>query len=45
VILTPHSSGFRQGHFDAVIDLFSENMRRFERGEPLLNRVDLSAGY
>jgi D-2-hydroxyacid dehydrogenase (NADP+) len=45
VILTPHSSGFRQGHFDAVIDLFSENLRRYERGEPLLNRVDTTAGY
>jgi phosphoglycerate dehydrogenase-like enzyme len=45
VIITPHSSGFRLGHFDAVIDLFAENLRRFERGEDLLNRVDLQAGY
>ena len=45
VILTPHSSGFREGHFDAVIDLFSENLRRYERGEALLNVVDVSAGY
>jgi phosphoglycerate dehydrogenase-like enzyme len=45
VILTPHSSGFRQGHFDAVIDLFSENLQRYERGEPLLNLVNLETGY
>jgi phosphoglycerate dehydrogenase-like enzyme len=45
VIVTPHNSGFRLGHFDAVIDLFSENLRRFERGVELLNVVDLKVGY
>jgi phosphoglycerate dehydrogenase-like enzyme len=45
VIVTPHNSGFRTGHFDAVIDLFAENLGRFERGVELLNRVDLQTGY
>lgn len=45
VIVTPHNSGFRPGHFDAVIDLFAENLRRFERGVALLNVVDLKVGY
>jgi phosphoglycerate dehydrogenase-like enzyme len=45
VIVTPHNSGFRVGHFDAVIDLFSENLRRFERRVDLLNVVDLKVGY
>jgi phosphoglycerate dehydrogenase-like enzyme len=45
VIVTPHNSGFRTGHFDAVIDLFSDNLTRFERGDKLLNVVDLNAGY
>jgi phosphoglycerate dehydrogenase-like enzyme len=45
VIVTPHNSGFRVGHFDAVIDLFCENLTRFERGVDLLNVVDLHAGY
>jgi len=45
VIVTPHNSGFRAGHFDAVIDLFSENLTRFERGLELLNVVDLQSGY
>jgi len=45
VIVTPHNSGFRAGHFDAVIDLFAENLERFERGVELLNRVDLETGY
>lgn len=45
VIVSPHSSGVRPDHWDEVIDLFSENLRRFQRGEPLLNAVDCAAGY
>jgi phosphoglycerate dehydrogenase-like enzyme len=45
VILTPHTSGFRQGHWDDVIELFADNLRRFERGEPLRFRVEPSLGY
>ena len=45
VIITPHTSGFRTDHFDAVVNLFSENLRRFEGGGPLLNLVDMEAGY
>jgi phosphoglycerate dehydrogenase-like enzyme len=45
VIITPHIASLRPDHWDDVIDLFSENLRRFERGEPLLNRVDPKAGY
>jgi phosphoglycerate dehydrogenase-like enzyme len=45
VVITPHSSGFRPDHWDNVIALFGENLRRFQRGEPLLNLVDCSAGY
>jgi phosphoglycerate dehydrogenase-like enzyme len=45
VILTPHTSGFRQGHWDEVIDLFSDNLRRFMRGESLRFRVEPDLGY
>jgi phosphoglycerate dehydrogenase-like enzyme len=45
VIITPHCSGIRRDHWDDAIDLFSENLRRFQRGEPLLNLVDTLAGY
>ena len=45
VIVTPHNSGFRVGHFDAVVDLFCENLTRFERGLELLNVVDVRTGY
>jgi D-2-hydroxyacid dehydrogenase (NADP+) len=45
VLITPHTSGFRRGHWDEVIDLFSENIRRFERGDALQFRVDPALGY
>lgn len=45
VILTPHTSGFRQGHWDEVVDLFAENLERFERGEALRFRVEPELGY
>ena len=45
VVLTPHTAGFRADHFDAVIELFAENLVRFERGAPLVNVVDPDAGY
>lgn len=44
-ILTPHTSGFRQGHWDEVIDLFADNLERFRRGEPVRFRVDPALGY
>ena len=45
VLVTPHMSGFRPDHWDAVTDLFADNLHRFLRGEPLLNVVDKQAGY
>jgi phosphoglycerate dehydrogenase-like enzyme len=45
VVITPHSSGFRESHWDDVSALFSDNLRRFQRGGALRNRVDLAAGY
>lgn len=45
VILTPHTSGFRQGHWEEVVDLFAENIERLERGEALRFRVEPELGY
>ena len=45
VIISPHSSGVRPDHWEEIMDLFSENLRRFQRGETLLNAVDCNAGY
>ena len=45
VLITPHVSGSRPDHWDAVTDLFEDNLRRFESGRPLLNVVNKEAGY
>lgn len=45
VIITPHTAANRADHWDAATDLFADNLRRFERGEPLRNVVDKAAGY
>jgi len=45
VIITPHTSGAMQDYWTPLVALFSENLRRFERGESLLNVVDKVAGY
>ena len=45
VILTPHTSGFRQGHWDEVVELFADNIQRWLRGEPLKYRVEPELGY
>jgi phosphoglycerate dehydrogenase-like enzyme len=45
VIITPHTSGAMQDYWTPLVALFAENLRRFEKGEPLLNVVDKVAGY
>jgi phosphoglycerate dehydrogenase-like enzyme len=45
VVLTPHTSGFRQGHWNEVIDLFAENVRRYQRGDAVRFRVEPELGY
>ena len=45
VIVTPHTSGAMQDYWTPLVELFSENLRRFEAGQPLLNVVDKEAGY
>jgi phosphoglycerate dehydrogenase-like enzyme len=45
LLITPHIAGFRRDHWEAVIELFADNRRRFAAGEPLLNLVDKAAGY
>jgi phosphoglycerate dehydrogenase-like enzyme len=45
VIITPHTSGAMRDYWTPLVALFSENLRRFERGAPLLNVVDKAAGY
>jgi D-2-hydroxyacid dehydrogenase (NADP+) len=45
VVLTPHTSGFRQGHWDEVVQLFGDNLDRWLRGEPLKFRIEPELGY
>jgi phosphoglycerate dehydrogenase-like enzyme len=45
VILTPHTSGFRRGHWDEVVELFGDNLERWVKGEPLKYRIEPELGY
>lgn len=45
VLITPHTSGAMENYWEPLVALFSENLRRFESGRPLLNVVDKHAGY
>lgn len=45
VLLTPHISGTHPAHDQRLIALFTENLRRYLAGQPLLNQVDPTAGY
>jgi phosphoglycerate dehydrogenase-like enzyme len=45
LIITPHVAIGTQQISDDVVDFWSENIRRFAEGEPLLGLVDRQAGY
>jgi phosphoglycerate dehydrogenase-like enzyme len=45
VIVTPHTSWSSGRVLDRSVELFTDNLRRFAAGEPLLNVVDPSQGY
>jgi len=45
VIITPHVAARAELTADRSRAIFLENLRRFDCGEPLLNVVDLAAGY
>ena len=45
VLVTPHTSGAMQDYWKPLVALFTDNLRRFEKGEPLRNVVDKKAGY
>jgi phosphoglycerate dehydrogenase-like enzyme len=45
VVLTPHTSAFRDDYWALATDVFAANLGRFERGQPLTNIVDKAAGY
>jgi phosphoglycerate dehydrogenase-like enzyme len=45
VMISPHSSNSSPRVRERTVAFFLENLRRFKSDEPLLNRVDLEAGY
>ena len=45
VIITPHVSAAGPGSMQRVVAIAVENLRRYLAGEPLLNIVDMRAGY
>ena len=45
VMITPHSSNSSPNVRQRTVALIQENLRRFKKGEPLLNVVNLEAGY
>ncbi|MGH2537513.1 MAG: NAD(P)-dependent oxidoreductase, partial [Candidatus Promineifilaceae bacterium] len=45
VIISPHISGFTPHYDERAVELFSENLRRYLAGEPLLNTVNRELGY
>lgn len=45
IILSPHSSGVSEGWDINSFDMFIENLRRWQRDEPLHNIVDPARGY
>ena len=45
VIITPHTSGAMSDYWTPLVDLFCDNLRRFEDNQPLRNVADKHAGY
>jgi glyoxylate/hydroxypyruvate reductase A len=45
VILTQHTAGGRANEDSGKVELFLENVKRFERGEGIENKVDIARGY
>ena len=45
VRLSPHISWSAPDTMQRTIEMFADNLHRYERGEPLQGIVDLAAGY
>ncbi len=45
LIITPHTSGASSHLLDDALDLFIENLKRYQEGLPLHNLVDINQGY
>lgn len=45
LIMTPHTSSTSEYQTDRIVELFSENIRRYIAGEKMINVMDKSKGY
>jgi D-2-hydroxyacid dehydrogenase (NADP+) len=45
VLITPHSAGNDPDNWRKTMDIFVENLRRWQEGKPLINVVDKKRGY
>ena len=45
VMITPHISGTNPHYADRALDIFVNNLKRYQAGEPLRNVVDKKLGY
>jgi len=45
VLITPHVGAQSRSRYDDATNLFCENLRRFLRGQELVNRVDKALGF
>ena len=45
VVITPHVAGGTPHYIDRLLDIFTENLKRYQAGEPLINMVDKGLGY
>lgn len=45
LVLTPHTAGASSEKERRCVEIFRENLRRFQNGDPLVNVVDKSRGY
>jgi phosphoglycerate dehydrogenase-like enzyme len=45
VIITAHYAGLTPQYNERLIEIFAENLRRYQSGEPLINVVDKRLGY
>jgi D-2-hydroxyacid dehydrogenase (NADP+) len=45
LIITPHVAGLVPDYLDRVLEIFIDNMKRLEDGQPLINEIDRARGY
>jgi phosphoglycerate dehydrogenase-like enzyme len=45
VVITPHWAGATPKYFDRLVEIFTENLDRYQAVEPMINVVDKKLGY